>query len=110
MEQHLDKVDWVNLSDKPHAIRLLEKHLDKVDLASLIDNPSAVHLLKDNIDKLDYGDCVSLCRKPYIFTLDYAALKTRCEVYKEELIARALRPDRIQKLIKSGASIDDLFY
>jgi len=42
------------------------------------------------------------------FELDYDALKKRCAIYKEELMQVALHPSRIQKILDSGISFDEL--
>ena len=43
-----------------------------------------------------------------IFELDYDAIEKRCSIYKEELIATALHPSRIEEYLKQGISIHDL--
>jgi hypothetical protein len=38
----------------------------------------------------------------------YEKMKTRCNIYKEELIQKAFHPSRIQNLLDMGISIDEL--
>jgi hypothetical protein len=35
LEQHLDKINWANLSENIYAIHLLEKNLDKIWIKSI---------------------------------------------------------------------------
>jgi hypothetical protein len=64
-----------------------------------------MNLLKDNQNKIYW---VSLSYNPYIVELDYDALKERCNIYKEELIQRAMHPSRIQKYLDMGIDLEDL--
>jgi hypothetical protein len=57
------------------------------------------------MDKIDWN---ILSFMPIIFELDYDALKKRCEIYKKELIQKALHPSRIQKYLEQGISVEDL--
>jgi len=58
-----------------------------------------------NKDKIDEFTIFS---NPNIFELDYSSIKTRMNLYSEELIMHTLHPSRIQKMIESGYDIDDL--
>jgi len=42
------------------------------------------------MDKIDWN---TLSYNPSIFKIDYEALEKRCNIYKEELIKKALHPD-----------------
>jgi len=75
-------LDWINinykyLSSNPH--------------------PAAIELLKANPDKIDW-DGFSL--NSSIFTYDYEKIKKNFEVLGEEIIAKALHPKRIFRLIQ----------
>jgi hypothetical protein len=83
----------------------IEKNLDKVNWGYLSENSSAMQILEKNPDKIDW-DC--LWGNPSIFELDYDALKKRCEIYKEELIQKALHPSRIKKYLDQGIDFEDL--
>ena len=52
---HIDKVDWTQLSRNPNAIHILEQNLDKVDWTELSGNPNAIHILEQNLDKVDWN-------------------------------------------------------
>jgi hypothetical protein len=56
-----------------------------------------IELLKDNQDKIDW-DGFSL--NSSIFTYDYEKIKNNFEVLGEEIIAKALHPKRIFRLIQ----------
>ena len=61
--------------------------------------------LEKNQDKIDWNN---LSRNPLIFELDYNALKKRCNIYKEELIQKAIHPNRILKYLEQGVDIENL--
>ena len=60
-------------------------------------NPNAIPLLKENQDKILWS---RLSQNPSIFQVDYQALKTRIEPFKEELIARCFHPDRLVRYLE----------
>ena len=105
LEKNKDKINWYWLSCNINAIHILERNQDKIDWENLSKNPNAIKLLEQNIDKIDWNE-ISI--NPAIFELDYGGLKKRCEIYKEELIQKALHPLRIIKYLESGFSIEDL--
>ena len=78
---------------------------DKINLDNLSYNPNAFSILKKNLDKINWRN---LSGNPSIFELNYDYLKERCNLYKEELIQKALHPSRIQKYLDMGFSIDEL--
>ena len=43
-----------------------------------------------------------------IFEIDYDAIMKRCSIYKEELMAIALHPSRIEKYLALGINIEEL--
>ena len=55
LDNHLDKIDWKELSKNPNAIYLLEKNIDKVDWYYLSQNSNAIYLLEQNQDKIDWN-------------------------------------------------------
>ena len=58
-----------------------------------------VLLLEKNNDKMNKMDWYVLSKKPFIFQYDYEALEQRCNVYKEELIEKALHPSIITRYL-----------
>jgi hypothetical protein len=60
-------------------------------------NPAAIHLLEKNKDKIDW---YILSLNPSIFTYDYERIKKNFEELGEEIIAKALHPKRIFRLIE----------
>ncbi len=106
LEQNLDKVDWYELSKNINAIHILEKNLNKIKWNVLSYNINAVPILENN---LDYINWTLLSKNTNIFELDYNYLKERTGIYKEELIQKALHPNRLLYWLDNGLSIDDLF-
>jgi len=53
-------------------------------------------LLEKNKDNIDWN---GLSRNPSIFELDYEALEKRCNIYKEELMKKALHPSIIKRYL-----------
>jgi len=91
-----NNINWYALSSNPNAMMLLEKNMDKIYWHGLSENPNAIHLLEKNMDKIDW-DALSI--NPSIFEIDYEALEQRCNIYKEELIKKALHPSVIAKYL-----------
>jgi hypothetical protein len=52
LEEHIDKVNWYELSKNPHAIPILEKNIDKIFWKTLCLNTSAIHLIEQNLGKI----------------------------------------------------------
>jgi len=48
---------------------------------------------------MDRINWYTLSRNPSIFELDYEALEKRCNIFKEELIKKALHPSIINKYL-----------
>jgi hypothetical protein len=44
----------------------------------------------------------------YIYEIDYKYLEERCNVYKEELLKKALHPSRIIKYGEDGYNIEEI--
>ena len=105
-------VCWDNLSENPAAISLLKKNIHRISWGHLTKNPNAIQIYEDYPEKMwDY-----LCHMNYenfsvtapLFELDYDAIEKRCSIYKEELIAIALHPSRIEEYLKQGIPLDEL--
>lgn len=58
---HVEQQCWINLSQNPNAIHLLEQNLDKISWSTLSQNPNAIHLLEQNLDKVNWWN---LCENP----------------------------------------------
>ena len=98
-----DKINWFWLSGNPAAIYLLETNQDKIDWNYLSQNPAAIHLLEANQDKINW---VWLSQNPAIFELDYQAMSVeRSALIKDELLAIALRPERVTQWHNLGYDI-----
>ena len=103
LEANQDKIHWGCLSQNPAAIHLLKANRDKIDWGYLSLNPAAIHLLEANQDKIDWG-CLS--SNPAIFELDYQMMSfERSALIKDELLAIALRPERVAQWHNSGHDI-----
>jgi len=81
---------------KSKCYKLLEKNMDKISWFALSFNPNAIHLLEKNSDKIDW---YNLSMNPSIFEYDYEALEKRCNIYKEELIKKALHPSVMMRYL-----------
>ena len=103
LEANQYKIDWFWLSQNPAAIHLLETNQDKINWCLLSQNPAAIHLLEANQDKINW---YWLSRNPAIFELDYQAMSIeRSALIKDELLAIALRPERVAQWHNSGHDI-----
>ena len=71
--------------------------IDKLNWNELSKNPNAIELLKENQDKINWK---LLSKNPSIFTYDYEKIKNNFQNLKDEIIAKALHPDRLFKLMK----------
>jgi hypothetical protein len=110
IENSKDDNIWNNLSfnPNPNAIHLIEQNLDKLTSNCwwrLTRNPNAIHLLEKNPYKIDLG---MLVRVPSMLDYDYEKIKTRCNIYKEQLIQKTMHPSRIQKYLDMGINIEEL--
>ena len=73
------------------------KNYDKIDWFNLSANQNALELLKVNPDKINL---YMLMKNPLLFKLDYKKIRENFQELKEEIIAKALHPKRIFKLIE----------
>jgi hypothetical protein len=105
-------VCWDNLSENPAAISFLKKNIDKISWEHLMKNPNAMQIYEDYPEKmwdhLCYIDYENFSVTMPIFEIDYDAIGARCATYKEELLAIALHPSRIEKYFKQGISGGEL--
>jgi hypothetical protein len=114
LEQNLDKLDdsgWRYLSENPNAIPILENNPDKINWYNLASNPNGIPLIEKYPDKIKYHlvlDCDNFSVNLPIFEIDYDAIEKRCSIYKEELIAIALHPYRIEHYLNQGIPFKDL--
>ena len=102
------KIVWkvFNRNTNPMAVQYLKDHPAKIDWHELCLNASAEELIRENPDKIVWS---SLSANPCIFEYNYKRCRTvyRTTCLKEEIMAKALHPDRIGKYIKMGYTFDD---
>jgi len=103
LKANQDQIDWNMLST--NAIDLLKANPNKLNWYYLLRNENAIHLLEANQDKINW---IRLSKNPCIFELDYNFIKNRMNIIKEELIAKAMHPKRIQLWIDSGIDIENI--
>ena len=132
LEQYPEKIDWNGLSlntnsnavkmllknptkivlynfnrnTNPMVIDYLKEHPEKIVWSELCVNASAEELIRENQHKIVWS---SLSANPCIFKYNYKKCRTvyRTTLFKEEILARALHPDRIGKYLKMGYNFDD---
>ena len=99
LKQNFDKIDWMKLSSNKNdkAIKLLKQNQDKIDwyYLSSNENDKAIELLKQNQDKINWRIFSS---NKYIFELDYNKIKENFQILGNEILEKALDPDRIKRL------------
>jgi hypothetical protein len=103
-EEYIDNLDFRRLSSVASAIHILEKNMDKVNWYYLCRNPDAIHILEKNQDKIDWN---SLSYNSEIFDYSYEYLEERCNIYKEELIQKAMSPKKLQRYIDEGYNMEE---
>ena len=96
---HLDKVNWseFTVNPNPAVIPILEKNLDKVSKLYFCTNPNVLPILEKEPEKIDW--CFFGWNQS-IYEPDYESIRTRINIYKEELIAAAMHPRRIKKIME----------
>ena len=97
LRDNLDKINWYYLSINSNAIDLLKDNLDKINWSQLSKNINAIDLLRENPNKINWNN---LSSNPSIFTYDYIKMKKSNIDLKEKIIAKALHPKRIFRLIE----------
>jgi hypothetical protein len=102
------KIKWdiFNHNPSPLVVQYLKEHPERIVWASLCLNPYAEELIVQNIDKIVW---TSLSINPCIFMYNYKKCRTvyRTTLLKEEIMARALHPDKISKYLSMGYTFDD---
>jgi hypothetical protein len=95
----INNLIWSSLSANKNAITFIKENPDKICWSSLSYNPNAISILETNKDKIDWN---ILMTNPSIFVYDYdyETMKTTKADLNEEVIAKALHPKRIFRLIE----------
>ena len=96
-----NKITFKNIYLHPDVIKFLDDNIYKIEYwywYYLSANPNAIELLKDNQDKIDWS---MFSTNPSIFTYDYEKMRDSNQDLKEEIIAKALHPKRIFRLIET---------
>ena len=96
LKNNSDKIIWNIYSANPNAIEILEKNQDKIDWSSLSININAIEILEKNQDNIYWN---AFSKNPAIFTYDYEKIKDDFKDLGEEIIAKALHPDRLFNLM-----------
>ena len=106
--KNVDKINWSNFNRNGNVLVIdyLKQHQDKIVWNMLCSNPLAEELFLMYPEKLEW---FSLSVNPCIFTFNYKRCRTvvRTTLFKEELVAIALHPDRIEKYLKMGYTFSD---
>jgi len=97
LENNKEKIDWYSLSYNKNAIKLLLENPEKIHYDELSYNSNAIELIEKNKEKIDW---YNLSINPSIFTYDYDKIRKDFEELGEEIIAKALHPKRIFRLIE----------
>jgi hypothetical protein len=107
--QNIGLIYWpyFSINTSPKAIEYLKCNPDKIDWVFLSMNPAAEELILENLDKIDW---TTLSKNPIIFEFNIYKSETvkSTQIYKEELIALAMHPDRIKKYLDAGYSLYDI--
>ena len=97
-----NKINWEHLSSNKNAIKLLNENQDKIDWVQLSSNENAMELLKEHyLDGYYNIDWDKLSSNPSIFTYDYKKIKDDFKDLGEEILVKALHPDRLFKLMNN---------
>lgn len=101
--KNTDKIYWpyFNMNPHPKAVEYLKEHYELIDWTFISMNPYAEEIIVKNLDKINWK---TLSKNPCIFQFNMYKCATvqRTQVYKDELIAIALHPDRIDAYIQKG--------
>ena len=102
MEQYPERICWHTATQNPGAVDLLRRNLDKVEWRYLALNESkeAVELMEENMtEQNQWNNDLIFCNK-HIFEYDYEYIKSRCEIYNEELMQVCWHPRRVQRMLE----------
>lgn len=99
--ENLDKINWSTFSSNTHpdAIRILEQNIHKADLQLLAGNVNALHVIINKSKDIEWKNknwkilWSGLSTNPNIFEYDYKSMKSRCDIFAEELIKNRFHPD-----------------
>jgi hypothetical protein len=110
LKENRDKINWFELSGNSSAGEMLEHEWlfgnpANLDWHSMSYNPGVIALLEKNQDKI-FWDMLSM--NPAIFTLNYDYFKERCDIYREELIQRAMHPRKIERYLDAGYDLEEI--
>ena len=97
LKENPDKINWDWLSYNPNAIELLNENPEKINWDFICSNPNAMKIIKNNAEKINW---FYLSSNPSIFIYDYEKIRKNFEELGEEIIAKALHPKRIFRLIE----------
>ena len=89
----------MSCNTNPRAIQLLKNHVNKIDWKELSANPSAFDLLKSHPHEIRFDTIASnphVC--DLICVLDLGAMREQCRVFAEELARYVFRPERLLRL------------
>jgi hypothetical protein len=126
-----EKVDWVAFSRNPSAIHMIIELLQQqkdydlkcaknMELKQRFDDGisylyvnqeenrsiyRSLYKYYDDFYKINYH---SLSMNPAIFEEDYQGLKERCDIYRKELMEKAMHPRRMMALLDQGINVEDL--
>jgi glucan-binding YG repeat protein len=108
LEQNQDKIDWKHfcMNENPKAMTLLKQNQNKIHWSYLSMNSNAMTLLEQNKDKIDW---YYFSGNPSIYEkkINYAYLKKKIDIIREELIATSMHPKKLLRYIDMGGDIDD---
>jgi hypothetical protein len=106
----IGNLEYLSLNTNPEAIRFLENRPRLINWFWLSCNPKAIHILEKYPYMVEYWQ---LSNNPAIFELSFnfnrSFLDKRCNIYKEELIQRTMRPSKFVKYIEDGYDIEEVF-
>jgi predicted HAD superfamily phosphohydrolase len=107
LKQYPHKINWCILSNNKNekVIELLKENREKINWNMLSMNPNAIDILKQNVDRINWN---LLSSNSSIFTYDYEKMRNSNQNLKEEIIAAALNPKRIFRLIAEYG--EDIIY
>jgi hypothetical protein len=97
LNKNPEKINWDFICSNPNAIELLNKNPEKINWDFICSNPNAMNIIENNVEKINW---FYLSSNPSIFTYDYQKIRKNFEELGEEIIAKALHPKRIFRLIE----------
>ena len=107
LEQNRDKIDWYGLcfNSHPRAIGLFAQHPEKLTRWDYFSSKQNISLLiLSNLEQVDWK---SLTSNPNIFKVEEDFLKKRTDLFREELMQKALHPRRIAPLLDQEGELEN---